>query len=65
MRRSVSRAWSAHRWYARGVLLQDTQNLRAMAIHPWLLFPAPAVIVTALMFNLGDGLRDAADPYKR
>ena len=49
-----------------GVLLQDAQNFRAVAIHPWLLFPALAVIVTVLMFNfLGDGLRDAADPYKR
>ena len=49
-----------------GVLLQDAQNSRAVDIHPWLLFPALAVIVTVLMFNfLGDGLRDAADPYKR
>ena len=48
-----------------GVLLQDAQNFRAVAIHPWLLFPALAVIITVLMFNfLGDGLRDA-DPYKR
>ena len=49
-----------------GVLLQDARNLRAVAIRPWLLFPALAVIVKVLMFNfLGDGLRDAADPYKR
>ena len=49
-----------------GVLLQDAQSFRAVAIHPWLLLPALAVIVTVLMFNfLGAGLRDAADPYKR
>lgn len=47
-----------------GVLLQDAQNLTAIAHHPWLLLPAAFVIVTVLMFNfLGDGLRDAADPY--
>ncbi|MBA7565498.1 hypothetical protein ES708_07182 [subsurface metagenome] len=48
-----------------GVLLQGTQNLKAIAHHPWLLWPAAFVIITVLMFNfLGDGLRDAADPYK-
>jgi peptide/nickel transport system permease protein len=47
-----------------GVLLQDAQNIRAVALYPWLMFPAAFVIVTVLMFNfLGDGLRDAADPY--
>ncbi|MDC9825148.1 ABC transporter permease [Devosia sp. ZB163] len=48
-----------------GVLLQDAQNLRAIANAPWLLFwPALAVMVSVLSFNfLGDGLRDAADPY--
>jgi peptide/nickel transport system permease protein len=48
-----------------GVLLQDAQNLRAIANAPWLLiWPALAVMVSVLSFNfLGDGLRDAADPY--
>jgi peptide/nickel transport system permease protein len=48
-----------------GVLLQDSQNIQTLAHHPWLLWPAAFVILTVLMFNfLGDGLRDAADPYK-
>ncbi len=47
-----------------GVLLQDAQQIVAVAHHPWLLFTCLFVIVTVLMFNfLGDGLRDAADPY--
>lgn len=47
-----------------GVLLQDAQNMRAVDLYPWLMFPVAFVIVTVLMFNfLGDGLRDAADPY--
>jgi peptide/nickel transport system permease protein len=49
-----------------GVLLQDAQNLRAMAMAPWLLAPGLAVVIVVLAFNfLGDGLRDAADPYTR
>jgi len=48
-----------------GVLLRGAQNLQTLAHHPWLLWPAAFIIVTVLMFNfLGDGLRDAADPYK-
>jgi len=48
-----------------GVLLQDSQNLETLALHPWLLWPAAFVIATVLFYNfLGDGLRDAADPYK-
>jgi len=48
-----------------GVLLQEAQNVRTVATHPWLLLIAFFVIVTVLSFNLmGDGLRDAADPYK-
>jgi peptide/nickel transport system permease protein len=48
-----------------GVLLQDAQNLQTLAHEPWLLWPAAFLVVTVLMFNfLGDGLRDAADPYK-
>lgn len=47
-----------------GVLLQDAQNVRALESAPWLLLPGVAVIVTVLALNfLGDGLRDAADPY--
>lgn len=47
-----------------GVLLQDAQNLQALAIAPWLLVAAVPVIIVILAFNfLGDGLRDAADPY--
>ena len=47
-----------------GVLLQQAQNVQAVAISPWLLYPAVPVIVAVLAFNfLGDGLRDAADPY--
>jgi peptide/nickel transport system permease protein len=47
-----------------GVLLQDAQNLRSISLAPWLLSPGVAVVVTVLAFNfLGDGLRDAADPY--
>jgi peptide/nickel transport system permease protein len=48
-----------------GVLLQDAQNLRAISNAPWLLlFPSLAVMLAVLAFNfLGDGLRDAADPY--
>ena len=47
-----------------GVLLQQAQNIQAVAISPWLLLPAIPVIVAVLAFNfLGDGLRDAADPY--
>ncbi|MBA7484458.1 hypothetical protein ES707_19985 [subsurface metagenome] len=48
-----------------GVLLKEAQNVRAVALHPWLLIPGFFVIIAVLMFNfLGDGLRDAADPYK-
>ncbi len=47
-----------------GVLLQAAQNIQAVAIYPWMLIPALPVIVAVLAFNfLGDGLRDAADPY--
>jgi peptide/nickel transport system permease protein len=47
-----------------GVLLQQAQNVQTVAISPWLLLPAIPVIIVILAFNfLGDGLRDAADPY--
>jgi len=47
-----------------GVLLQAAQQVQAVALTPWLLLPAVPVVVAVLAFNfLGDGLRDAADPY--
>ena len=47
-----------------GVLLQEAQNIQTLALAPWLLTPGLVVIVSVLAFNLvGDGLRDAADPY--
>jgi peptide/nickel transport system permease protein len=47
-----------------GVLLQQAQNVRTVSLYPWLLSPAFMVIIVVLAFNfLGDGLRDAADPY--
>lgn len=47
-----------------GVLLQDAQNIRAVSTAPWLLLPGLAVVAAVLSLNfLGDGLRDAADPY--
>jgi peptide/nickel transport system permease protein len=49
-----------------GVLLQEAQNLSAVALAPWLLTPGLAVVVAVLAFNfVGDGARDAADPYTR
>jgi peptide/nickel transport system permease protein len=47
-----------------GVMLQQASNVQTLAISPWLLLPAAPVILAILAFNfLGDGLRDAADPY--
>ncbi len=49
-----------------GVLLQQAQNVQAIASTPWLLIPAVPVIIVVLAFNfIGDGLRDAADPYSQ
>ena len=49
-----------------GVLLQDTQNLRAITQAPWLFVPGICVVVAVLSLNfLGDGVRDAADPYAK
>ena len=48
-----------------GVLLQDAQKIRAVVLYPWLLIPGIFIIIVVLAFNfVGDGLRDAADPYK-
>jgi peptide/nickel transport system permease protein len=47
-----------------GVLLQEAQNIQTVALAPWLMLPGLVVILAVLAFNLvGDGLRDAADPY--
>ena len=47
-----------------GVLLVEAQNINVVALYPWLMLPVVPVILIVLAFNfLGDGLRDAADPY--
>lgn len=47
-----------------GVLLNEAQNISVVALYPWLMLPVLPVLVVVLAFNfLGDGLRDAADPY--
>jgi peptide/nickel transport system permease protein len=47
-----------------GVLMNEVSNVRAIRFHPWLLFPVPFILISLLGFNmLGDGLRDAMDPY--
>ena len=48
-----------------GVLLNEAQNINVVALYPWLMLPVVPVIVIVLAFQFfGDGLRDAADPYK-
>jgi peptide/nickel transport system permease protein len=48
-----------------GILLTEARSVSTIAFYPWLLFPIIPVILVILAFNfLGDGLRDAADPYK-
>jgi peptide/nickel transport system permease protein len=48
-----------------GVLLREAQNVRVVATAPWLMLPGVAVVIAVLSLNfVGDGLRDAADPYK-
>jgi peptide/nickel transport system permease protein len=48
-----------------GVLLNEAQNINVVALYPWLMMPVLPVIVVILAFNFfGDGLRDAADPYR-
>jgi peptide/nickel transport system permease protein len=48
-----------------GILLTEARNVSVIAFYPWLLLPMVPVILVILAFNfLGDGLRDAADPYR-
>jgi peptide/nickel transport system permease protein len=48
-----------------GVLLKEAQTVQTISLYSWLLLPVLCVVITVLAFNfLGDGLRDAADPYK-
>jgi peptide/nickel transport system permease protein len=47
-----------------GVLLRDAQTIQAVVSYPWLLLPVAVLIVAVMSFNLlGDGVRDAVDPY--
>jgi peptide/nickel transport system permease protein len=47
-----------------GVLLQESQNLQSLALYPWVFLPAVVMVVLILAFSfLGDGLRDASDPF--
>ena len=49
-----------------GVLLQNAQNVQAIALYPWLFTPVSFVILAVMAFSfVGDGMRDAADPYSR
>jgi peptide/nickel transport system permease protein len=48
-----------------GVLLQQAQNVKTISLYPWLMLPGIFIFIIVLAFNfMGDGLRDAADPYK-
>jgi peptide/nickel transport system permease protein len=48
-----------------GVLLQQAQNVKTISLYPWLMLPGLFIFIIVLAFNfMGDGLRDAADPYK-
>jgi peptide/nickel transport system permease protein len=48
-----------------GVLLQQAQNIQTISLYPWLMLPGVVIFIVVLAFNfMGDGLRDAADPYK-
>ncbi len=50
-----------------GVLLQEAQNIQSIVLYPWVVYtPVVFIVLTILAFNfLGDGLRDASDPYTR
>ncbi|NWG20827.1 MAG: ABC transporter permease [Chloroflexi bacterium] len=47
-----------------GVLLQDAQQIKSVTLYPWLLIPLGSIVLASLcLYLLGDGLRDAVDPY--
>lgn len=47
-----------------GILISDAQNIRNVALYPWTMIPGAFIVLTVMAFNfLGDGLRDAVDPY--
>ena len=47
-----------------GMMLQDCGNFSVLGSYPWILSPVAFVLITVFSFNaLGDGLRDAIDPY--
>jgi peptide/nickel transport system permease protein len=47
-----------------GLMLQDGQTFSVIGTYPWILSPVAFVLITVFAFNaLGDGLRDAVDPY--
>jgi peptide/nickel transport system permease protein len=49
-----------------GALLQQAQDVTVIVNYPWLLLPSVFVVAAVILFNfIGDGLRDAADPYAR
>ena len=49
-----------------GTMLQDAQNIQAIALYPWLFAPVVFVILAVMAFSfVGDGMRDASDPYSR
>ena len=49
-----------------GVLLQEVQDIQSIAIYPWVFTPVLFIVAAILAFNfMGDGLRDASDPYTR
>jgi peptide/nickel transport system permease protein len=49
-----------------GVLLEKAQNIASIATYWWMLVPTPFIIITVMAYNfLGDGLRDATDPYRQ
>jgi peptide/nickel transport system permease protein len=48
-----------------GVLLNEAQNINAVALYPWIMLSVAPVFIVVLAFNfMGDGMRDAADPYR-
>ena len=49
-----------------GTLLQNANTVRAISFAPWYLFVVPFILLSIMAYNmLGDGLRDAMDPYSK